>query len=93
MATTNTLPAVPSVFSGSSQSTFFIQNLGTNPLYVKWGASASVTDFNVVLAAGGVASDGTGGTHSQNYYFGTISVAGTSPNYIAYYIINGAVAQ
>lgn len=62
-----------------------IQNLGTNPLFVKFGASASTSDFNVVLQAGTANDDGLGGVLSYDVlsYTGVITVAGTSPRYVA----------
>ena len=42
-----------------------IQNLGTVPLFVKYGSSASSTDFDLVLSAGTVADNGTGATKEE----------------------------
>ena len=61
-----------------------INNLGTNPLFVKEGASASTTDFDYILAAGTGADNGTGASYdspSSNCYQGVITVAGTSPRF------------
>ena len=60
--------------------TVVIQNLGTNPLFVKFGDSASNTDFDLVLKAGVANDDGLGGTVSFDTlsYTGVISVAGTT---------------
>jgi len=57
-----------------------IQNLGTNPLFVKFGNDASVSDFDVILSGGTANDDGIGEKVSYNYvsYVGAISVAGTS---------------
>lgn len=60
-----------------------IQNLGTNPLFVKRGDSASTSDFTVVLAAGTGADDGKGGIHDLGQYTGIVTFAGTSPRCIA----------
>jgi hypothetical protein len=63
-----------------------IQNLGTNPLYVRLGGTASSTVFHVVLKGGTTNDDGEGGTFSESsglVYGGLISVAGTSPRYVA----------
>ena len=65
---------------------WFIQNLGTNPLFILHGAGASTSVFTVVLAASTVANDGTGGAVSQEagvIYDGIITVAGISPSYTA----------
>ena len=57
-----------------------IQNLGTDELFVKFGASASTSSFDVVLKAGTANDDGLGGTLSYDVlsYTGIISVAGTT---------------
>ncbi len=62
-----------------------IQNLGTNPLYVLLGTGASTTVFHVVLKAGSVNDDGTGGSMAQEQgviYTGIVTIAGTSPRYV-----------
>lgn len=62
-----------------------IVNLGTNPLYVCMGTTASTTVFHVPLKAASVADDGTGGSTGQEegvVYTGAISVAGTSPRFV-----------
>lgn len=61
-----------------------ITNLGTNPLYVKEGASASITDFSYPLAASTVNDNGTGASYDSpagQIYTGIITIAGTSPRY------------
>lgn len=65
--------------------TVIVQNLGTNPLYVQFGSTASTTDFDVILKAGSVNDDGLGGILSFDTlsYTGVISVAGTSPRFTA----------
>lgn len=62
-----------------------IQNLGTNALFVRLGAGGSSSVFHVVLKAGSVNDDGTGGAVSQEagaVYNGIITIAGTSPRYV-----------
>lgn len=64
---------------------FVIQNLGTNTLYVYFGAGASTSVFSIILKGSTVANDGTGGSVSQEdgmIYTGLITVAGTSPSYV-----------
>lgn len=61
-----------------------IQNLGTNPLFVRLGASASTSVFHVVLKAAAGNDDGSGGVVSQDtgaVYCGVITIAGSSPRY------------
>ena len=62
----------------------FIQNLGQNPLFVRFGLSASSTVFNIVLAAGTANDNGTGGSYDfvgPLVYSGIVTIAGTSPRY------------
>ncbi len=79
---------IPSISSSTTvlsalatRQSFTIQNLGTNPLYVRLAASASTTVFHVVLKAGSVNDDGTGGTYYSDEHAGVVSCAGTSPRY------------
>lgn len=60
-----------------------VQNLGTEPVYVKLGATATTSTggFSYILGSGGGANDGTGGMVSISGYVGTISfitASGTS---------------
>ena len=62
-----------------------IQNVGTNPLFVNLGGTASSTVFHVVLKAGTGNSDGLGGSISQEsgvVFTGAITVAGTTPKFV-----------
>lgn len=62
-----------------------IQNVGTNPLFVKLGSSASNSVFHVILKGGTGDSDGLGAFFSQYgpaVYTGIITIAGTSPKYV-----------
>jgi len=87
VSTTNT-PAIASattaLVANTGRTGFLIQNLGTNPLFVRFGAGASSTVFNVVLAGGTVNDNGTGGLFAQTegiVYTGVITIAGTGPRY------------
>lgn len=60
-----------------------VQNLGTEPVYLKLGATASTSSggFSYILAGGGAANDGTGMATNISGWVGTISVitaSGTS---------------
>lgn len=57
-----------------------IQNLGTNPMFVKFGTGASSSSFDVILRGGAVNDDGLGGTFSPDVLCPTsiITVAGTT---------------
>lgn len=61
-----------------------IQNVGTNPLFVRLGAGASTTVFHFVLKGGTGANDGLGASFSQMdgvVYQGVVSIDGTTPSY------------
>lgn len=84
-ATTANTPAINSSASAlaanANRRLWSIQNLGTNPLYVRLGAGASTTVFHVALKAGGSNDDGNGGYIVDEMWKGAVSVAGTSPRY------------
>jgi hypothetical protein len=64
---------------------FSIQNVGTNPLFVRLATGASSTVFHAVLKGGTADSDGTGGSFAMTnglVYTGVVSVAGTSPKFV-----------
>lgn len=87
MTTSNTpaiVSAATAIVANGQRGAWSIQNLGTNPLFVRFGAGASTTEFHVVLKAGVGADDGNGGFVSQSsgiVYTGIITIAGTSPRY------------
>lgn len=62
----------------------FVQNLGTNPLFVRRGTGATSSLFNYVLQAAGTADDGTGGSVLIDDFVGVVSFAGTSVRYNAW---------
>ncbi len=71
--------------ANASRKGFLIQNVGTNPLFVRFGDSASTTVFHVVLKGGTGDSDGLGASYEQMsgiVYSGLITIAGTSPKYV-----------
>lgn len=62
-----------------------IQNVGTNPLFIRLGGTASSTVYHYVLKGGTGDSDGLGalvGQTTGTVFTGAISVAGTSPKYV-----------
>ena len=72
--------------ASESRQNYSIQNLDTDPLFVKEGASASVTDFTYVLSGGTAPDDGTGGSYESQagqVYSGIVTVAGTTPRFVA----------
>ena len=87
VGTANT-PAIASaataLAANSARGAWMIQNLGTNALFVRLGASASSTVFHVVLKAATGNDDGTGGSFAQEagvIWTGIVSIAGTTPRY------------
>jgi len=64
---------------------FQIQNVGTNPIYMAWGATASSGNCNQVLKADTGALAGAGGIYQSGtvVYTGTVAVGGTAATYIA----------
>jgi hypothetical protein len=87
--TTNTnTPSIASsttaLASNTARTGWYIQNLGTNALYVLMGSGASTSIFHAVLKAGSGNDDGSGGSIGQEtgvVYTGIITIAGTSPRY------------
>jgi len=76
--------ATTAIASNTKRLAWSIQNLGTNPLFVRLGSSASTSVFHVVLKSGTSNDDGTGGSVGQEQgiiYTGVITIAGTSPRY------------
>lgn len=66
--------------ANSSRKQFSIQNLGTNPLYVRFGASDATTSvFQFCLSPGTSNDDGRGAIYIDNCWHGRVSIAGTSP--------------
>lgn len=67
-----------------ARASYYIQNCGQNPLFVKEGTGASTSDFSFILAAGSANDNGTGGAKESvagECWTGAITVAGTSPRY------------
>ena len=71
--------------SNAARAAWSIQNVGTNPLFVRLGGTASSTVYHYVLKGGTGDSDGLGALVAQTtgtVFTGAISVAGTSPKYV-----------
>ena len=78
--------ATTALAAHAARGSFLIQNLGVNALFVRFGESASTTVFNIVLKGGTGNDDGIGGSYEQSngvVYTGIITIAGTSPRYVA----------
>jgi hypothetical protein len=70
--------------ANSGRKELFVQNLSTDSLFVKYGASATDSSFNFILASGSAELAGDGGSLSDSNYTGQVSVYSTSPKYIAW---------
>jgi len=73
------------IAANATRKGWMIQNVGTNPLFVRFGTGASSTVFHAVLKGGTGDSDGNGGSVSQMgslVYQGIISATGTSPKMV-----------
>lgn len=76
--------AATALASNPARVGWYIQNLGTNALFVLMGTGASTTVFHAVLKAGTGNDDGSGGSIGQEtgiIFTGPITIAGTSPRY------------
>jgi len=73
------------IYANSGRKELFIQNLGVNPLFVKYGRDASNFNFNFILTSGSAVLAGDGGTLSDLNYTGDVSVfSNANPNFIAW---------
>lgn len=67
---------------------FSIQNLDTGALFVKFGAGATTSSYDIILKGGSGVADGSGGAiieAGECVYGGIITVASSgTPNYVAY---------
>jgi hypothetical protein len=87
-ATANT-PAIATSTSAlaanANRKGWMIQNVGTNPLFVNLGGTASASVYHAVLKAGSADNDGLGSSFSQMdgvIFTGAVTIAGTSPKYV-----------
>lgn len=75
------------LLANADREEFFVQNLATGQLFVKFGPNAASNSFNFVLAGNTYAGGGDGGSLSDLNYTGIVSVSGASnltPNYICW---------
>lgn len=84
-ATGGARSATTALNANGKRTSWGIKNVsGSNPLFIKFGESASTSDYHTILAPGSGAADGLGGSFEQtagNVYSGIVTVAGTSPQY------------
>jgi len=81
------LTSAGTAITANERRAWSIQNLGTNPLFVRLGSGASTSLFHFVLKGGTGNDDGTAGSVGQSQglvYQGIITVAGTSPRFTTY---------
>ncbi len=72
------------LYANTNRILFFVQNLATTPLFVKYGTGASNTSFNLILKSGNGTDDGAGGSINDTSWKGAISASGNSPRYIGW---------
>jgi hypothetical protein len=79
---------VPADIELSLGEAVYVQNVGTEPLFVKRGSGASSTDFHYPLAGGLANDDGLGSAvvidSVVDKFVGPVSFAGTDPRYVAW---------
>lgn len=77
--------AAEALAANANRKGWMIQNVGTNPLFVRLGGTASATVYHVVLKGGTADNDGLGASFSQMdgvIFTGAVTIAGTSPKYV-----------
>jgi len=73
------------ITANQSRVGWMVQNVGTNPIFLRLGAAATTSVFHLILKGGTGDSDGLGASYSQMegvVYRGAVSVAGTSPKVV-----------
>jgi len=71
--------------ANTSRQGWSIQNVGTNPIFIRLATGASTTVFHHVIKGGTGDSDGLGGSYAQfegSVYSGIVSIAGTTPKLV-----------
>lgn len=76
--------AAGTVFTLAAGEIGFIQNLSTDALAVKKGATASTTSLSFILPGGAGASDGSGGATKIDDWAGVVSVASMTGGALSY---------
>lgn len=88
----------PELFTGSGAETIFqdengvalrfLQNCGTNAIYVAIGSAASSTNFHFILAGGSAADDGLGSIVDVSKYKGSVSIYSAAAHRVAKFQAN-----
>lgn len=72
--------------ANTERQSWSIQNVGTNPIFIRLGGTASTSVFHYVIKGGTGDSDGLGGSYSEDgsgaVFSGLISIAGTTPKVV-----------
>lgn len=72
--------------ANDDRKSWMIQNVGTNPVFVRIGGTASTSLFHFVLKGGTGDSDGLGASYTEDgsgtVSTGLISIAGTTPKVV-----------
>ena len=72
--------------ANSDRKSWMIQNVGTNPIFVRIGGTASTTVFHFILKGGTADNDGLGASYTEDgggtVHSGLISIAGTTPKVV-----------
>lgn len=71
--------------ANSSRKGWMIQNVGTNPVFIRFGGTASGSVFHLILKGGSADNDGLGASYGQSegvIFTGLVSVYGTTPKYV-----------
>lgn len=72
--------------SESNTALRFLQNCGTNVVYVAIGSVASTTNFHFIVAGGSAADDGLGSLIDVSKYKGAVSVYSVAAHRIATFL-------
>lgn len=90
-ATTANTPSIgtgtTALAASPSRQSFTIQNLGTDKLYIRLGANASITVFHAILVGDTAQDSGGGGQYYNNEWTGEVTVAGVNPRYVVTEIV------
>lgn len=79
------LTSAGEVIAAGDKYSWSIQNVGTNPVFVRLGGTASTTVFHYVIKGGSGDSDGLGGSvghEGSTVFTGSVTIAGTTPKVV-----------
>ena len=73
-----------SLFTAQARKLLYVQNLSANVLYIALSGTASPSNHSIVLRGGSSNGDGNGGIFTTDSFYGSVSVSGSSPSYLAW---------